>query len=445
MKQLIITISILFIIESFAYGQNQINLPEVDRETYSLWQKADWRGIIKIGKQALKADVDFYYLRVRMGIAYFETRNYHAAIHHFEKAYKVNNQESYLKEYLYYSYLYAGKFMEAQNLFTTFNASLKKKIGIKEDKFIDAINIQYGVRRITDENAVETYPSDYIAPNDGLQEITKNLNILGFGLRHDFTPKFSLSHAFTNIKKESFEHRIVNGSIKTTNDLKTTINQYYLSGNSRIAKNLNLLFGFHIVNVRYPVEVSFFRQGNVFFATETAKETDLVGFLSFYKDLRYITLNASVSFAGLNSANQAQGNIGLTFYPLGNLNLYSTSIVSYQRETYPNGTKNDEIILSQLVGFKALKFLWFEGFLNKGNLTNFISDNGASVFNGTETIKQRMGARAIVLINQNLNFQINYTYSLVDSYFIESSNPGAKYNPIEYSNQLISGGLIWNF
>ena len=70
-------------------AQQPLSLISVDAQTYSLWQKKDWNGLIAAGKKALKADIDFYYLRVRMGIAYYEKKNYHMALLHFEKAYKL--------------------------------------------------------------------------------------------------------------------------------------------------------------------------------------------------------------------------------------------------------------------------------------------------------------------------------------------------------------------
>lgn len=438
---------VLFLLIAFsnANGQKTMNLPEVDKETYSLWQKNDWKNLIKVGKKALNEDVDFYYLRVRMGIAYYQKKNYHAAIIHFEKAYSLNAQESYLKEYLYYSYLFAGRTMEANTLYSSFESSLKKKIGTKTEKFIDGIDLSYGVRNISDETVIEDFSTAYTPPNDGLQEITRSLNIFNVGLQHDFSPKFSIYHSFSNIKKLSFEHRVENGIIKTTANLKTSINQYYLSGGSRIGKGLNLLYGVHFISIRYPIEVNYFRQGSVYRVTETAKETDLVGFISMHKSLKYITLNTSVSFAELNSATQTQANLGLTLYPLGNLNLYSSSNVSFQKEFYSDGANNAEIVYFQSIGFKTLRFIWLEGFLSMGNISNFVADDGATVFNGTETIKQRFGAKAIVIIKPNLRFQLNYIQNKANSYFIESINTGTKYNPVEYSNKLITGGIIWNF
>ncbi|MDD2197920.1 MAG: hypothetical protein PHE03_07760 [Bacteroidales bacterium] len=444
MRKFIILLPLLSFLAFHAIGQNQADILKVDTVTYALWQKGDWKNLINVGKQALNSSIDFYYLRVRMGIAYYETENYHAAIYHLEKAYQINQQESYLKEYLYYSYLFAGRSMESRIIYSTADTLLKKRIGYKKKTYIDGISLQYGHRLMADDKAIENFPADYTAPNDGFQEITKSLNTLSIGLRHDIFPKFSLNHAYTNIQKESFKHLIVNGTIEEIDNSKTSINQYYISGNSRVGENLNLLYGIHIINVRYPVEIPYFSQGNVFTATETISQTDLVGFMSFYKDLKYFTLGVSASFANLNSVIQTQGDLSLALYPLGNLNLYAVSTASFQRELYSNNTHNDELIYNQLIGFKTLKFLWLEGHITFGNLSNFVANDGASVFNGIGTIKQSFGSRAILLISPKLNFKISYTYSQIESSFIESLNVAKKHNHIKYKNHSITGGLVWN-
>ncbi len=53
--------------------------------TYQYYLEQKWDSIIIIGKQAIKSDIDFYYLRYRMGRAYFQTENYALAILNFEK------------------------------------------------------------------------------------------------------------------------------------------------------------------------------------------------------------------------------------------------------------------------------------------------------------------------------------------------------------------------
>ena len=43
----------------------------VDILTYRLYMEKKWDSVIIVGKKALRNDIDYYYLRARMGIACF--------------------------------------------------------------------------------------------------------------------------------------------------------------------------------------------------------------------------------------------------------------------------------------------------------------------------------------------------------------------------------------
>jgi tetratricopeptide (TPR) repeat protein len=442
---------ILFILITFNLivldlrAQEPLSLPSVDTQTYSLWLKKDWKSLIKLGKQSLKNNIDFYYLRVRMGIAYYEQKNYHMAIHHFEKAYKVNSQEVYLKEYLYYSYLFAGRYSDASVLASTFHFSLQEKVGVSNDSFIDQVSLFCVSSFLTDNNAIDNYPAEFNPSNDGYQEITRKYGLYSIGLLHNLNPRFSLSHTYTNIQKNSFEFIVNSGTEKILDNQKTTVHQYYIAGNSRVAKGLNFGFGAHILNIRYPVDDSFFRQGQYYTTTQIVSFTDAVGFLSAHKNFTYLTLGSALSLANLNSATQVQGDIILSFFPLGNLTLYSTSMASYQREIYSNQSYDDAVVFNQLLGFRVNRFLWAECFATIGSMKNFIANNGATIYNGAEVINGRLGGRLIILLKPYFSLITTYTSVSKQSTFIEINNINTSYNPIDYTNHSITGGLIWNF
>ena len=445
MKKVLNILVLLGLIFTSGNAQETLSLPSVDSQTYLLWLQKDWKSLIKEGKHALENNIDFYYLRVRMGIAYYEQKNYHMAIHHFEKAYKVNAQEAYLKEYLYFSYLFAGRNADAAILASTFPLSLREKVGAAKDNFIDQLSLFHNSSFLTNTSAIESYPAEFSPANDGFQEITRRYSLFSIGLLHKPNPSFSISHAYTNIQKTSFGFTLDYGSKEIIENQKTTVHQYYIAGSSRLAKGLNVGYGGHIVNIRYPVDVSFFRQGQIYTATQIVSNTDAVGFISACKSLNYLTLGSSLSLAGLNSAIQVQGNIILSLYPLGNLNLYSTSTFSYKWESYSNQTIDNAVVFDQLLGFKINRLLWAEGFLTFGSMKNFVTNNGATIYNGIEFITGRYGGRLIILLKPNISFITTYTNLSKLSTYTETNNPNSTYNPIEYSNHSITGGIIWNF
>ena len=438
-------ISLFILITFFSHAQQPLSLVSVDAQTYTLWQKKDWNGLIAMGKQALKADIDFYYLRVRLGIAYYEKKNYHMALHHFEKAYKMQSHESYLKEYLYYSYLFAGRETDARAFAETLPESMKEKVGLGKKKVVDGLDLFYSYVINPDQSISDNYTIDVDLLKDGSQFISKSLGVFNLGLMHEIKSNFSIYQAYSNIQKKSFMFLQEDGVATTEVDNSSSLNQYYFSGNLRVAKGLNMSVGFHYINLRYPVETTGFGQGQPQLVKSYIYEHDLLGFVSAYKNFSYFTLGISVYYAALNGANQLQNDYQLSFYPLGNLNLYTISTVSLQREIFSQNAYDNRFAFHQLIGTKVLKSLWFEGFATYGDMHNFIRNNGSTVYNGTDVIKGIYGGRFIVFIKPQIKFSLTYNYQNLESYFNSGQDYRIGLNKIEYSNHSLTGGLTWNF
>jgi hypothetical protein len=186
-------------------------------------------------------------------------------------------------------------------------------------------------------------------------------------------------------------------------------------------------------------------QGQPRVVTKYIVENDLVGFLSANKNFRYFSLGSSFYYSALNSAKQVQNDYQLTFYPLGNLNLYTVSTASFQREIFSNNSFDNRFVFHQLIGAKVFKSLWIEGFASFGDIHNLIRNNGATVYNGTDVIKGIYGGRFIVFIKPKIKFLLGYSYQNIESYFISDQDYRKGINRIEYSNHSLTGGLIWNF
>ncbi|MCU0409034.1 MAG: hypothetical protein MUD02_08815, partial [Bacteroidales bacterium] len=57
-----------------------------DSLTYKLYTDKNWNELISAAKKALHDGHDYYYLRMRIGIAYYEKKQYASAATHFRKA-----------------------------------------------------------------------------------------------------------------------------------------------------------------------------------------------------------------------------------------------------------------------------------------------------------------------------------------------------------------------
>ncbi|MCX6163896.1 MAG: hypothetical protein NTU73_03380 [Ignavibacteriae bacterium] len=107
-KIILILIAILFFGVTLR-AQKKLDQKEVDGKTFALYSAGKWDELAEECEYAIDNGVDFFYLRLRAGIAYYSNTNYMSAIKHFEKAMVFNPTDIVTIEYLYYSYLFSGR------------------------------------------------------------------------------------------------------------------------------------------------------------------------------------------------------------------------------------------------------------------------------------------------------------------------------------------------
>ena len=84
-------LSIILLAGFFAINATAQSFMKIDSATYAQYLERDWPALIRNGRKALGQGVDYYYLRMRMGIAFYEQKNYRTASGHFRKALEFNN------------------------------------------------------------------------------------------------------------------------------------------------------------------------------------------------------------------------------------------------------------------------------------------------------------------------------------------------------------------
>ena len=120
-------------------AQVQFDFRQVDSITYVNTLSENWEEVIGAGKLAIENDIDYFYLRLRMGIAYFNKGNYRSASRHLLQAGKFNPDDGLTKDYLYYSFLYAGQDKKAAYVSSGLNEKMRSKYGIDRPKIISGI------------------------------------------------------------------------------------------------------------------------------------------------------------------------------------------------------------------------------------------------------------------------------------------------------------------
>ena len=427
-------------------AQTDLDTTDIDAKTYKLYIEKKWDNLIDLGKYAISKNIDFYYLRMRIGIACYEKKNYISAIPHFEKALEYKKQDLVASEYLYYSYLFSGRKEEAKLILSDLSPSDRKKLKINTLEFIENVYTEGG---FVYNSEFSSQKKNNISGSEklyGEQTIIKNYYYFSFGLSHNITNHISLFHSYNNFSY-SFTKQINEnkGGLKEFN-LNTAQNDYYLKVNFYAGKGFGFGSAFHFINISgESVDFMYDNQSKPVYKQSEVKENDFV--FNFYADkyLGNFLTGYSFSYSDLNNAKQIQNGLTLIYYPLGNLNLYFVSNLYYFSQKYSGAKFLNHWIEDLSGGVKISDNLWFEAGFTAGDIYNFNEFNGFTVYNNLEKIKRRLKLNLIIpVIYDKLVISIRYNNLLLEhSYLTKISNTDYKLINNNYINHSLIGGLKW--
>ncbi|MDO9258190.1 MAG: hypothetical protein Q7U54_21945 [Bacteroidales bacterium] len=377
MYKLIITL--FFVLPLALKAQQPLTYRSVDSITYRYYLDGEWNKLIKTGKQALDQNIDFEWLRQRMGYAYFVKADYYASQKHYEKALGFKESDISL-EYLYYCGIYTGNTANARYHAANLSSGLKEKLMTTEAEAISSIDLEYnyktnnylersnptymraGISSLLDYHvslyqSISTYKQ--IIDSSSVKQVDY-LASLNWSLNSHTTLTTAYHYLSTNIEGYKYPGHLLYGS------LNTRINRY-----------------------SYGFNGSFFRY-------------DLGSFFQL----------------GINAGIAVPGKSGLYF------------------NTALNGLieqKASRLIISQVAGIRVFKSVWAQGLITIGNIQNYTDHGGLYVYNSLDPTVFRTGGSLFWYAGKKITFYGNFLY---DTKQIEQTTN-------TYIQQSFLGGLIW--
>jgi tetratricopeptide (TPR) repeat protein len=435
---------IVFLWGIAGFSQTSHSLPEADAATFRLYNERNWKALIETGTKAIGAGMDFYYLRVRLGIAYYETGNFHRAITHLEKANMDGNGDAFVQESLFYAYLMAGRRMEALVLSKSFTPEQQLRTGTDKMKIFRQVDVYLNANKADNSEVIASFSPDDIPEEDGRQYISLRHRYFFAGLRHEFSPSFSFYHAYTGLQKDHFVYAREE-DISTTNEKAgSALNQYFASAQLRVARNVQVLGGMHLVGLKYVTPIVTQRQGRDVLSWENGTTSESVFFGGISAQAPFVSGLAMLYSGNLNKRKQFQADLQLTFYPLGNYALYLVSQLSHQTEKL-DAEKVNRLIFDQQIGFKLAPKWWTEGYVSFGDMQNFVANQGAVLFNTMDLVKNRAGLRVHFFPTIRTRLQLEGTWFKNQSNYHPKGSIERSYHPIYFNSYSITGGLSWYF
>jgi hypothetical protein len=494
MRKLIFLFLLVLIIAKVANSATKLDFRTVDELTYRYYNEQKWDSVIGIGKKALRQDIDYYYLRVRMGISYFEKREYFPAVTHLKKAREFNSGDPVITDYLYRSYLYSNHYEEAELL----KASMPKDpkgTQYSTSRFVDQIHFEGGYTLSSDNSPKNI--SDLMGKDSiyGEQDLYGNSLYSNLGLKLKISKRvcLSLAYSYLNFNKTKyiqyghFEDQFLGIADSTwgknylysfpwvihDTSFSYKVNQHevHVGATAILPAGFKIMPAFHFIHVGYTLTNGSYTtktmQDTAFYTTfdsnyhtfsftrylysfdqkDTSFNNYLVG-LRITKDLGIFNLGLSGSWSNLNHKKQIQAGVLLTYYPLGNLNFYGTTMVTgFFQE------KDKRLLLGQVLGAKITPWMWLEGNFYWGDYTNANIYNGSVVYNNSDIIDYRAGANLVFNVGKHLQLSLIYQYFKKESqqlYYIKTIDPVTnEVNEVSqiktnaYNTNTIIGGITW--
>ncbi|MGB3947941.1 MAG: hypothetical protein WBM13_08150 [Bacteroidia bacterium] len=431
---------LFFILFQHSYAQKITNSAIAEQESTRLYYTQDWKKLGVYTEKAISNGYDYYYMRMRSGISYFEQKKYVKAIRHFQKALFFNS-DTLAQEYLYYSYLFSGRVAEAKMLTKTFSDKLIKKIKPSKNKIIESIYTEGGVGLTNLENNYQNIDIDGLYDIYGEATINKTMRYLHVGLNHQVTNNLSIYHGYSNIGIDLLR-KIKFNNKDTLDSYKLTQHDYYITSNIQL-KGISIAPAFHFINVGFGrLNASYNSlQYKYIFSKKDTSFVNYVTSLALSKSVGIFTYGLSSSYSQLNSYNQLQIGLSASYLPLANNNLYgSTNIVLL------NENNENRIIIAQKLGAKIISRLWAEAGITYGNLQNYNENNAFVVFNTGDKILYKYGVALIAPFHKNIELSIRYDrFNRESTYYRMNNLLNIEPVTVNYNTQTIVGGIKCTF
>jgi tetratricopeptide (TPR) repeat protein len=406
-------IIVFSIFSSVALSQDTINFNNIDLKTYGFAYYGEWDSVIHYGKLGLANDIDYFYLRLRLGEAYYYKQNYSTAIKHFEKALKSNSADASAQEFLYYSYLFSGRESDVDFYGAGLPEAEKKDVSLKKNTLLK--NVYFETGPCASNNSSKNGNINMEGSNNlgGNADLTNNLYYAHLGLNFSLCKWLSVYPAINYINDEKLgifqmtQHSLGGRSIQVSDavvvhpgqmghppftsydtiyDIRQTIMakdtslkvkynlkqlEFYLKCNIHVAKGLDIIPFFHLLSISTSIFKSINRPVNYFSHDSTIMHTQVPRPPMSYADT--IVYRDTSFLTPLDRYSIKQADTSYYNYSLGlsvNKNWGKVSTALFASFSNLNNKKQKE---------EGLVFTWYP----EGNLNLYFSSTLTALQEGT--------------------------------------------------------------
>lgn len=440
----IVLLSLFLFSFTIVKSQEKLNFAGVERNSYQLFQEKKWPELIQLSSRSRKQGIDFFYLQVRTGLAYYNEGKYGKAAEYLLMAYANDQSFDWLQEYLYYSLVYSGRFPEALKYASLFSDDLKSKIRFRDSGIYRlAYEAGYGFNPLFDELASRPFGSEVNLGDDyGEGYLLKDYSFHSFDIGHKIAPDVMLNHSFTYIGVN--RQAVVDWGVKSTSPLRVSQFQYFLNPVWVIGKKLNIS----------PSLTLIFGSGDVLSGSLTADSSKIFNLSKFsYSDVLFSTAiwsnygsfspGAEINIGNINNTKLTQMSLWLTLYPFSNTRLFVTPRVYFKAGSDTSGAQLKAVGLS---GGARIGKAYLTGQYLTGDMENFVESAGYVVYNFPGKSERKITGSLTFPLSKNCQFVSRYiNQNILEKYQVYTDGYKSNYLEYNYIKHTITTGISWNF
>ena len=459
----ILFVSCLMILVQKSFSQEELDFIKADKSTYNAYMEQRWKDVIDTAEMAIAKGFDFYYMRMRAGIACSELKKYRKAIIHYNKALEFNSGDATATNQLYEAYIKSGFHHQA--------AWLMANDSVKPRKFTAIIpEAGYNIN-----NSYAVLKTAYQKPDANLnyffeKDLSGPFAYYSIAFIHELSPKWQVDQSFSYLTMDKFKqihfdrNVLLNpGHIIFENSYKTTQYAWYLNPVYYKEENRQISFFLHgfLINsdaVNYNVVGAIMpqQQGPVnpqpldyMLAVDSSKSTlfEIAGGLSFKKHRTYFMRSLQFSAYKGTDVFRFQAGLSYTLYP------FAKPCFSSESSLYALLGTDNGIVFKQNFHINILSSFSADLYGMAGNMSYFADNNGAIVYNLPDVMRLKAGITLQYFPLKKIGITAGYSFSQSETKFVWNefrgfTNKGqvrfdTNVELHKYTNHLIFGGIIW--
>lgn len=417
----IIVLMVFMAVGSCLRGQTTEDFASLDRQSYQLFINGNFSELNKLGKRMVANGMDYYYLRMRLGIAAFNKQRYLTAIQHFKRALAFNSSDAVLHEYIFFSHIYLGHTTEAILYRNTIPFNLQTENVKQYNPFgISFLSLGTDITQSNSPQRVYTIPNNQ--SNYSAESITDNLSgNIKLKWMGESNWRYSLAYLYFMKNGVTYNQFFPNGTASDFN-----LNQFHIKALRSIPGGSELYF-FGTLSVYSGASTYALERAN-----RVAKQlaSDYAGGAGFARRLKYLRIDINASYSNLVGYQQVRTESFLSWYPFEHEKLYTThgGLIQYDLK---NGMGYN---VFNAIGFKIAKPVGMEFGLNFGNAMLSVRNAGGMVFNSLSIAKGSLYGNLYVSMGKGFYSSIT-GYVTQTTEFIWDSKTHTQINPadIQYS------------